>query len=191
MLAKLGQVGIAVALVAGGVVAAPGAASAAPKACALGTWTLTKHTFSGTDDGFSLKGSGGKGTKLTVKAGSVKYDFAKSAKVNATGKFDDGEVSIWAQYKKSFTLNGAFKGKKSGTFGYKGSSAKGTATATSGAKGVPGSDTYKLVPAYKKNEAEPIAPLAGKFTCGTKSLHLWFTLKDETGSLKADIWYKR
>ncbi|WP_460302131.1 hypothetical protein [Actinocorallia aurea] len=189
---KLGQVGLAALLVAGGAVAAPGVASAAPKAkaCTLGTWTLTKHTFSMTDEGIAIKGSGGKGVKLTVKAGSVAYDFNKSAKVNAKATVDGVDVAIWAQYKKSLTLSGAFKGGKSGSFKYKGSSAKGTATASSGTPGTP-TDSYKLVSAYKKNQDEPIAPLAGKFTCGKKSLHLWYTLKDGDSQLKTDIWYKR
>lgn len=191
-LARLGQAGLVSLLVAGGV-AVPGAASAAAKACSLGTWTVSKHTFAVSGGGIAMKGSGGKGTKLTIKAKSVKYDFTKSARLTATGTGPDGaEFASWAKYTKTVTIGGAFKGKRGGTFALKHKTAAGGSQVLGGDIGSDMvKECYNLAKSLRGGAFEPIIPLGGKYTCAKKSLHQWYTVKNDNGSIKIDVWFKR
>ncbi|MCD0447635.1 hypothetical protein LO762_00260 [Actinocorallia sp. API 0066] len=183
--------GLAAALVVG-VVAVPGTASAAPKACALGTWTLTKHALSVSGDGFSLKTQGGKGTKLTIAAKSVKYDFSKTARVTGKASGEGITFSIWTKYSKTLTVSGSFKGKAKGTFLLKPKTAKGTALAEQGFAGSTKVDErYKVATAVKKGDVEPLVLTEGKFTCSKKALRQSLAGKSPEGKVKIDLWYKR
>ncbi|MDX6738336.1 hypothetical protein [Actinocorallia sp. A-T 12471] len=190
---RLGRAGFAALVVAGGVLVAPATASAAPKACALGTWKVSKHTFTLTGDGLKMTGSGGKGTKLTISAKSLKYDFSKSTKVVGKGTGPGGEdLGSWGKYTKTMTVGGAFKGKKSGTFALRPKTAKGSAVVRGGDAGssTP-TETYNLAKSLRAGNLEPIIPFSGKFTCGKKSLHQWYKYTGDGGTIKVDVWFKR
>ncbi|GAB2815157.1 hypothetical protein GCM10022221_11310 [Actinocorallia aurea] len=193
MFARLGQAGLAALLVASGVVAAPLAASAAAGKCALGTWTVTKHTFRFSGAGFSSRGGGGKGAKLTVKAKSLKYDFANAARLTATVEESGGQTTdTWARYSKTLTLSGVFKGGKKGTFAVERKTAKGPATVKAWEVGDPDPvETYNLASSLKFGGLEPLVPVKGAFTCSKRALHQSLSQKSGGVTVRMDVWFRR
>ncbi|MDX6738335.1 hypothetical protein [Actinocorallia sp. A-T 12471] len=180
------------AVAAGAVAGAPGAASAAAKACAVGKWTMVKHSFSAKGEGYDFTGTGGKGVRLTVGKKSLSWDFRGSKRLVSQGTRSGEKVAMWSRYDGRLRVPASFKGNKKGLLTADVRKAKGDATARTGKVGAKRPDaTYPLAPNYRKGKPETIALGSGSFTCTGRSLHLVLATKSATDSSRFDTWFRR
>ncbi len=182
---------LAAVVAAGGALAVPASASAAPKSCLVGNWKLTKYKMNSNIDGEVINSQGGGGTRLTVTKKSVKFDFAGSEKVVTKGKKPGGKAYRMAEaYKKSLTFKSSFKGAKKGSLLLKVKSATGKATVTTLIGGKP-VGTVKLANYHRKGEVTPFIPIFAKFSCTSKMMSLLMEADGPGGAMASEFYYTR
>jgi len=182
---------LAAAVAAGGVLAVPASASAAPKSCLVGKWKLTKYKMNSNVGGEVITSQGGGGTKLTVTKKSVKFDFAGSEKVVIKGKKPGGKAYRMAEsYKKGLTFKSSFKGAKKGSLLLKAKSATGKATVTTLIGGKPIS-TIKVANYHRSGEVNPFIPVFAQFSCTSKMMSLLMEADGPDGAMASEFYYTR
>ncbi|MCD0447634.1 hypothetical protein LO762_00255 [Actinocorallia sp. API 0066] len=180
-------------LAAGAVAGVPvGAAGAAAKPCAVGKWTMVKHTFSARGQGYDFTGAGGKGVRLVVGKKKLSWNFRGSRPLASKGTRADEKVAMWSRYSGRLTVPVSITGNRKGLLAADVRKAKGDAVARTGKGGSTKADaTYPLAPNYRNGKPETIALGSGSFTCSAKTLHLVLATKSATDSSRFDTWFRR